>query len=482
MRSLHFKIKGIKQRWMLKSLAVALFIVVVGVSAYGIAIHSYYYTGIQNSLETKAGTATDFFANYITKTFAEYYQSAYRYTEKFDDRDKMELQFINTFGRVEVSTYGITAGTSPSTPDITEAIKYKTMSSWRGKNPSTGERIIAVSSPMIYTNGQVVGVMRYVSSLRAVDRQVSVNIIVAVAAGVTIILLFVLTNMYFIRSIVTPVREVTKMTRQIADGGYGGKIENKYDDELGEMVSSINEMSMKISQSEKMKTEFISSVSHELRTPLTAIAGWGETLMYDEDMSAVSQRGVAIILKQTRLLANMVEELLDFTRIEDGRFTVNMEPIDIEAELEDALLTYSELFRQENMALEYSSYPEQLPVLQGDAERLKQVFSNILDNAVKYGKEGGKLVVSIALEKEYGNTGKDYVKIAIRDYGPGIPPDELPHVKYKFYKGSSKERGSGIGLAVCEEIVKRHNGILNIDNAPDKGVVVTIMLPVTIGN
>jgi signal transduction histidine kinase len=484
MRGLNFKIKGIKQRWMIKSLVVSLLIVVVGVSAYGIAIHSYYYTGIQNSLETKAGTATDFFANYITKTFAEYYQSAYRYTEKFDDRDKLELQFINTSGRVEVSTYGITAGTSPSTPDITEAIKNKTMSSWRGKNPITGERIIAVSSPMIYPHGQVVGVMRYVSSLKAVDRQVTLNIVAAIAVGVSIILLFLFTNMYFIRSIVTPVREVTKMTRQIAEGGYGGKIENKYDDELGEMVESINEMSMKISQSEKVKTEFISSVSHELRTPLTAIAGWGETLMYDENMSEDSQRGVAIILKQTRLLANMVEELLDFTRIEDGRFTVNMEPVDIEAELEDALLTYSELFRQENMTLEYVSVSsaEQLPVIQGDPERLKQVFSNLLDNAVKYGKGGGKLVVSIALEKEYEDTGKDYVKITIRDYGPGIPPDELPHVKYKFYKGSSKERGSGIGLAVCEEIVKRHNGFLNIENAPDKGIIVTILLPVTIGN
>jgi signal transduction histidine kinase len=206
--------------------------------------------------------------------------------------------------------------------------------------------------------------------------------------------------------------------------------------------------------------------------------------MYDENMSEDSQRGVAIILKQTRLLANMVEELLDFTRIEDGRFTVNMEPVDIEAELEDALLTYSELFRQENMTLEYVSVSsaEQLPVIQGDPERLKQVFSNLLDNAVKYGKGGGKLVVSIALEKEYEDTGKDYVKITIRDYGPGIPPDELPHVKYKFYKGSSKERGSGIGLAVCEEIVKRHNGFLNIENAPDKGIIVTILLPVTIGN
>jgi signal transduction histidine kinase len=463
-------------------MVVTLLVVIVGVSAYAIAIHSYYYTGLQTNLETKAKTATDFFANYITKTYAEYYLSAYKYTEKFDERDKLELQFINAYGRVEVSTYGITAGTVPATPDVNTAIRTKKLTVWRGDNPLTGERIIAVSSPMIYSNGQVVGVMRYVSSLKAVDKQVTLNIITAIAVGVIIILMVILANMYFIRSIVTPVVEVTKMTRHIADGGYGGQIENKYDDELGEMVRSINEMSMKISQSEKMKTEFISSVSHELRTPLTAIAGWGETLLFDEDMSPDSQRGVTIILKEAKRLATMVEELLDFTRIEDGRFTVRIEPTDIEAELEDALVTYGELFRQDNITLEYISSSEELPTIPGDPERLKQVFLNVLDNAAKYGKDGGRIVVTTSLVSQYGNTGKDYVKITVRDFGHGIPPDELPHVKYKFYKGSSKERGSGIGLAVCDEIVKRHNGILTIENAPDQGVLVTIMLPVALKN
>ncbi len=116
-----------------------------------------------------------------------------------------------------------------------------------------------------------------------------------------------------------PVQEVTVMTRHIADGGYGSQIDNKYSDEIGEMVDSINEMSLQISRSEKMKAEFISSVSHELRTPLTAITGWGETLQYDEGMSEDSRKGVEIILKEARRLTNMVEELLDFTRIEDGR-------------------------------------------------------------------------------------------------------------------------------------------------------------------
>ncbi len=319
--------------------------------------------------------------------------------------------------------------------------------------------------------------MRYVSSLRLVDRQVTVNVLIASGLGLLIVLLTFLTNLIFIRSILAPVREVTVMTRHIADGGYGGQIENKYSDEIGEMVNSINEMSMQISRSERMKAEFISSVSHELRTPLTAITGWGETLLYDESLSEDSRKGLEIILKEARRLTNMVEELLDFTRIEDGRFTVNIEKMDVEAELEEAILAYGELLKQDGIELDYVRPTEKIPIIPGDPERLKQVFLNILDNAAKHGGSGKRIVVSIGTVKSFNDTGKDYVRVRIRDFGPGIPEDELPHVKYKFYKGSSKARGSGIGLAVCDEIVRLHGGTLNIDNAADAGVMVTIMLP-----
>jgi signal transduction histidine kinase len=458
---------------------IMILIVLVGIGAYSVSISSYYYKSIQTSLETEAKTATDFFANYITKTYAEYYQSAYKYTELFKKRDRLELQFINSSGRIEVSTYGLAAGTSPNTVDISQAIKTKKVSTWLGENPSTGERIIAVSSPMVYSNGQVVGVMRYVSSLHLVDRQVTINILLASGLGLIIILLTFLINLIFIRSIVVPVQEVTVMTRHIADGGYGSQIDNKYSDEIGEMVDSINEMSLQISRSEKMKAEFISSVSHELRTPLTAITGWGETLQYDEGMSEDSRKGVEIILKEARRLTNMVEELLDFTRIEDGRFTVSLEKLDVEAELEESIIAYGELLRQDGIELEYIKPTETIPIIPGDAERLRQVFLNVLDNAAKHGGSGKRIVVTINTVKNYNDSGRDYVRIRVRDFGPGIPMDELPHVKYKFYKGSSKARGSGIGLAVCDEIVRLHGGLLIIENAADTGTVVTIYLPIS---
>ncbi len=468
-RDMNFK--GIKGRWMANGIAGVLLVVAVSIIAFSIAVYNYYYSTARTGLENKAQTAVEFFTTYVSKSYLEYYQSAYRYTESFEDKDSIELQFVNTKGRVEVSSYGISAGSSPGTPDIANALDKGEISYWKGINDDTGERLMSVSAPMKYADGSIVGVMRYVTSLKLIDKRVLQITAIACVIGFLIVIMVFFSNMYFIRTIIEPIHGLTKLARQIAEGSYGIQAEKKYNDEIGDLTDAINEMSQKISQSEKMQTEFISSVSHELRTPLTAITGWSETLMYDPEIKGDSQRGVAIISKEAARLTKMVEELLEFTRIQDGRFNLNIEQMDIEAELEDSIFAYGELLRQMDMELEYTPSSQPIPLIPGDPERIRQVFLNILDNASKYGKDGKVIEVSI---DKHG----DYVVIKVRDHGLGIPPSELPFVKKKFYKGSSKERGSGIGLAVCDEIVARHGGDLIISNAEDGGVCVTVRLPV----
>ncbi len=468
------KFKGIKGRWMANGIAVVLLVVVIGITAFSVAIYNYNCTAARTGLESKAQTATEFFTTYVSKTYMEYYQSAYRYTESFEDKDSLELQFVNSRGRVEVSSYGISAGSSPGTPDIAQALETGGICSWQGKSPSTGERIMSVSAPVQYSDGSIVGVMRYVTSLKLIDKQVLRIFLIACAVGFFIIVIVLLSNMYFIKTITEPIHGLTGLAKQIAEGSYGIQAVKKYNDEIGDLTDAINEMSSKISKAESMQTEFISSVSHELRTPLTAITGWSETLMYDPEIKGDSQRGLAIISKETARLTKMVEELLEFTRIQDGRFNLNIEQLNVEAELEDSIFAYGELLRQEEIELDYTPSQQSIPLIPGDAERLRQVFLNVLDNASKYGKAGKKIDVS--LEKQ-----GEYISIKVRDYGPGIPAAELPHVKRKFYKGSSKERGSGIGLAVCEEIVNRHGGELIIENAEGGGICVTVKLPISRG-
>jgi signal transduction histidine kinase len=168
----------------------------------------------------------------------------------------------------------------------------------------------------------------------------------------------------------------------------------------------------------------------------------------------------------------MVVDLLDFTRIQDGRFTLNIETADILAEFEDTVYMYGSRMSQDGIILDYLPTEEEIPEIPCDPKRLRQVFLNILDNAAKHGGEGKRIEASIQMENEE-------IVVRIRDYGPGIPEDELPLVKKKFYKGSSKARGSGIGLAVCDEIVELHGGTLDLENAPGGGTVVTVRLPAT---
>ncbi|MCL2125826.1 MAG: HAMP domain-containing histidine kinase [Oscillospiraceae bacterium] len=465
---------ALRQRWLRGTVIVVLGAVIAAVSAFSIIIYSYYYSTVRTGLEAKARTATDFFATYLARSYVEYYNSAYRYTETFREGDRIELQFINSDGSIMMSSFTITSGTTPNTPDVATAIGSRQISTWVGRRTSTGERIMAASAPMIYSDGRVIGVMRYVTSLRLVDKQVFMIVAAAIGVGLVVLLLVFSVNLIFVRSFIKPVSEITKMSKRIAEGSYGIQINNSYQDEMGEMVESINEMSLKIAQTEKIQTEFISSISHELRTPLTAITGWGETLTYDESLDLESKRGISIILKEARRLTEMVEELLEFTRIEDGRFTLNIEMIDIAAELEDAIFTFSEILHRDELEFDYDSHMDDAPLIPGDPNRLKQVFLNLFDNAVKYGREGKRIEVTIEM------AGSDFVKITIRDFGPGAPEDEMEIIKMKFYKGSnSKERGSGIGLAVCDEIVKFHGGTMELANADGGGFLVTLYLPVS---
>lgn len=467
------KVKGLRRRWLAGSIVpVAAILLLVGI-LISVGFASNYYNSARSTLRAKASSGADYFNTYVMTGYKEYYRSATLYAATFDDSDRIELQFLNSAGRVEVTTRGLTAGTYPGTPEIARAVESGTVQDFVGRDEATGERIIAASSLLKY-NGQVVGVMRYVTGIGELDRQVSLTVLVVCGVMAAVICLIFLSSSIFISNVVAPVSAVSEAAKRISGGSYGIQIPNKYTDEMGVLVDNINDMSLKISQSEKMESEFISSVSHELRTPLTAINGWGETLLEDESCDAQQlRRGVQIILKESRRLTNMVEELLDFSKMTDGRFTLQVEDTDLQAELEDAIYTYRELFRQDGISLEYTSdkalYEEPIT---GDPERLKQVFCNVLDNAAKHGGSGKRITVSMEQDG-------DFYVVRVRDYGPGIPEAELPYVKQKFYKGSSKARGSGIGLAVCDEIVRRHEGTFDIGNAEGGGAVVTIRLPIS---
>lgn len=467
------KNKGLQRRWLRNTLSIVLALVLLCVTAISITVAAYYYSNMQAGMVAKARTSTKFFETYIGQSYNEYYHSCAKFTKSFDSKDIMELQFIDTNNRIVASSYTQLATTVSVTSDITQAIKTKQISTFTGENPATGERIMAVSSPLIYSNGEVIGVLRYVTSLQKVDRQIMFFSLTVAVVGIVLLLIVYISGRYYLKSILVPVSEITETAKRIAAGGYGVQIQRKFDDEIGELADTINDMSNKISQSEKMQSEFMSSVSHELRTPLTAISGWSETLLAVGASvdSTEAKRGLSIIVRESHRLTGMVEELLEFSRMQDGRFTLNVAQSDIRAEFEDTVFMYGSRLEQEGLKLEYIENDDDIPEIPCDTARMRQVFLNILDNAAKHGGDGGKITAEMCLADRQ-------VVVRIRDFGPGIPEEELSLVKKRFYKGASKARGSGIGLAVCEEIVQMHNGSLELANAEGGGTLVTICLPI----
>lgn len=461
---------GLRKRWLQNTVSVIVALGLVFILAMTAFFSLYYYSSMSSDMQSRARATMEFFSNSVNQTYQEFYQSCATYANTFVDKDFLELQFIDSQGRLAASSYGQWAGIAPTTPEIEEAISARDVKTFLGRDKSTGERIMAVSSPMIFSNGEVVGVLRYVTSTRLVDGQILLVVLTGSMVLLVVLTAVVVGSSSYLHTIMNPVAEISEKAKLIAGGSYGIQINTPYKDEIGELAETINEMSSKIAQNEKMQAEFISQLSHELRTPLTVINGWSETLLADENMDADTRQGMKIISSEAKRLTEMVVDLLDFTRMQDGRMTLSVEQTDIRGVFEDTVYMYGSRLAQEGIQLNYEDSDEDIPEIPCDGQRLRQVFLNILDNAAKHGGEGKRIDAGIGYEDEC-------VVVRIRDYGPGIPEDEIPLVKKKFYKGSSKARGTGIGLAVCDEIVQMHGGELTLENAPGGGTLVTVRLP-----
>ncbi|MDE5996099.1 MAG: HAMP domain-containing histidine kinase, partial [Eubacterium sp.] len=336
-------------------------------------------------------------------------------------------------------------------PDYTEAMSDKDgISRYVGKDNGS-EKIMAVSRVIKDSNGANVGAVRVMTSVKEVDRQLFIILLVVFLVLVLIFFAIAASNLFFISSIVIPLKEITEKTKEISGGNLDVRIEKKYDDEIGKLSDSINSMAADIATADTMKNDFISTISHELRTPLTSIKGWGETLLFglDRERDEVTNKGLQVIVNEAGRLEGFVEELLDFSRLQSGRMTLRLMKTDIFAELDETVFTFRERAMREGIEVRYS-IPDFPAPANADPNRLKQVFMNILDNALKYSKMNTKIFVKAEFSEF---NGKNAIKVSIADQGCGISKEDLPHVMEKFYKANVSVRGSGIGLAVTNEII-----------------------------
>lgn len=460
--------KSITKRWIFNNLGVVVLALLVIDMAIVYAIQNYFYSSAKQYLVSKINAVTSVLSIHSQDSSTNFSSEMRNMLETFNEKDKIELMAINSKGRVVLTSSGFSPDADDVMPDYVKA-----MESGEGSHVyklGGGEKVLAVTMPISSMSGEYSAV-RMVTSLTAIDNTIKTYTAAVTLVCVIIILIIVVTGLYFAGSIVRPIRQISGIARKYAMGDFSTRIDNDSDDEIGDLCTTINNMADELSNAETMKNEFISSVSHELRTPLTAIKGWAETLMIDGGGSPdTMKKGVRVIVNETERLSQMVEELLDFSRMQNGHFTLQNANMDILAELGDAVLIYSEKARREDKKIIYDE-PEMLPFVFGDKNRIRQVFINVIDNAVKYSSEGDTVTI-----KAY-ESGENVI-VSVSDTGLGIKASDLAKVKTKFYKANHTRRGSGIGLAVADEIISMHGGKLDIDSEGEgKGTTVTITLP-----
>ncbi len=467
--------KGITRRWLfttfslLGTMLIAIFIITVSL------INSFYYNNIEQILEQRASVMSQYFAQTAFNSFTAMNENDYRlaaqsFVEGFADKDKIEIQFINGRGSTLISSSGFEPPDGQPKPDYFDACRNGDHGSWNGLNENR-EHVYAVSYILELPGYKGFRAVRMIVSLEPTDAAVRNNIILTSVIMLLVLLFISLSSSYFIRSIVNPVKSITNLAGHIAAGDFSIRLDKQHADEIGDLVDSINAMASELALSENAKNDFISSVSHELRTPLTAIKGWSETvLMCGTEDEAMIKRGMGIIIKETERLSGLVEQLLDFSRMQSGRMVMNFQMLDIVAEIDDVVFMFADKASKEDKRLTFYEPEQAIPVM-GDRDKLKQVIIIVIDNAMKYSESGGEIYVYTSVEN-------DMLTIGVRDHGCGIPADQLPKVKQKFYKANTSKGGFGIGLAVADEIIRKHNGEFVIDSVEGEGTNVSIILPV----
>jgi signal transduction histidine kinase len=458
--------KSIAGRWFLNSFSVvAVFLLIINIGVY-FAVRTYYYGAVRQYLGTQANIIYG-----VLSYMDDYAPEIRRAVEEFDKKNHAELMAITADGRIDITSGGF----SPATPD-----EHFTMPDYERARLSDGgvadyvgvlpnsQRYMAVT---VMLSGDVYDAIRVVSSLDRVDRQIGAVTLSVALLSAAVMLLVLFLGMYFIKSIVAPLRQVGNAAKRLAAGDFSDRVvPTGNDDEIGELCRIFNSMADDLENSEKIKNDFISSVSHELRTPLTAIRGWSETVSESAEDAETFRKGMKVIASETTRLSEMVEDLLDFSKMQSGRLALQKANTDVLAELADAVSVYAEKAKKEQINLSYAE-PDAVATIYGDKNRIRQVFINVIDNAVKYCPQFGWVIVEARIADKR-------LIINISDNGRGISERDLPRVKARFFKADNSVRGSGIGLAVADEIITMHDGVLEIESEQGKGTTVRIILPI----
>lgn len=458
--------KSIKIRLVKNFMLVILITVLILETVLLTGVKEYYYKNIEDILSNQIDFSTDFYSRYfdtfnLEDILIDDIDIFWRYTNA-------QVQILSLDGEVLMDSLGVVYDENIKTNDVINALNMD-KGVWIGNVAYDDYPVMSVSKVLV-NKGEQIGIIRFVSSLELTNIIIRRISFLFFLMGIMVIFISVIVSIFLANSIVKPLKEVTKVAEKMADGQFKVRSYVKIDDEIKKLSDTLNYMAEEIIKKEQIKSDFISSVSHELRTPLTAIKGWAITLKDDEFRDdELLMDGLEIIETESDRLSQMVEDLLDFSRFISGRIILQKEEFDIIKTIDMLGKQWSPRAKSNNINFVVDINKEPIYII-GDENRIKQVLINLLDNSFKFTNENG--IVRLSAVKEV-----DQLVLAVEDNGIGIPEEDLPNIIEKFYKGKHSKSHSGIGLSICDEIVKLHDGKLTVDSEVDKGTMIKVFLP-----
>src|SRR6266540_2348709 len=299
--------------------------------------------------------------------------------------------------------------------------------------------------------------------------RINMTLLYGALIGAVIALLL---GVFLSRTLTRPIRELTQATHAVSEGDLSQQVRVRSKDELGELAKAFNKMSAQLSRSVNARRQMTADIAHELRTPLSLILGHAEAV--HDGVLPPSLDNFEIIREEAGRLENLVDDLRTLSLADAGELSIEKQSIDLKKLLQDIASVYQHRVQQKNVALELD-IPSELPFVQADANRLTQVITNILDNALRYTPENGRVILA-AKRVENG------VRISVQDNGPGIKSGEDVNLIFdRFYRlNASRDReegGSGLGLAIAKSIVQAHGGQIWAESVIGQGLTVFIELP-----
>ncbi|WP_027632245.1 sensor histidine kinase [Clostridium hydrogeniformans] len=442
-------------------------------------VKHYYYKNIEDLLTNQIKISSEIYSRYFSNVSLE--ENIIGDVDVFWKQTEAQVQIWNKEGKLLMDSSGLNSK-EEEPEDIKKAI-LGGKGVWKGEKvlkdsedynlikqifTYNNSKVMAVSYPL-KTKNQVVGAIRFITSLEEVNKSIYSISMVFVFIGLFVVLASSFVTMILANSIIQPIEGVTIAAEKMAMGDYKARSIKVNDDEIGKLSDTLNYMASEILKKEQLKNDFISNVSHELRTPLTSIKGWAITLQYDDIDKNMVKDGLNIIEQECDRLSGMVEELLDFSKFVSGQIVLSKKSVNV-----NDILNYVKNHmnaRADREGIKFTlKVEENTRDINLDVNRIKQVLINIIDNALKFTDKGGSVTLR-------AKSTEDYLEITVLDSGCGISEADLPKVKEKFYKGKSSKSKNGIGLSICDEIIKLHNGKFIIESKIKEGTKVIIMLP-----